>query len=387
MKILHVCLAAFYIDNYSYQENILPREHKKMGYQVEILASTETFIDGINLGYTNSGMYFNEDNIQVTRIDYSKFLPHQINKKLRIYKSVKTYLNQSKPEIVFFHDLQFWNVREFITFKKKNKNIKYYADCHTDFSNSAKTFLSKYLLHKLIYRSFVRKIDPYIKIHYGVLPSRCEFLAKMYGIDRSKIKLLVMGAEDEKVAFYTNNNTISQLKLKYGINDELVFLTGGKIDQHKFQVLNIMKAFKVIIEKSNLKIKLIVFGSLDDKIQSVFYNNLIKSIEYVGWVDSTKSYELMSISDILLFPGRHSVYWEQAIGMGKPLIVKKWDGLNHIDFGGNVEYFLNDKVEDYVKIIEDLIVNQRYIKMKSIAESFKKNDFLYSEIAKKSIEE
>lgn len=43
MKILHLCLANFYIDNYSYQENMLPKFHKKLGYEVEIIASMQSF--------------------------------------------------------------------------------------------------------------------------------------------------------------------------------------------------------------------------------------------------------------------------------------------------------------------------------------------------------
>ena len=68
MKILHCCLACFYIDNYSYQENILPKFHKFQGNDVKILASTETYINNKVLGNTVSGSYFNEDDIEVTRI-------------------------------------------------------------------------------------------------------------------------------------------------------------------------------------------------------------------------------------------------------------------------------------------------------------------------------
>lgn len=50
MKVLHICLASFYIDNYSYQENLLPIYHKKMGYDVEIIASLFNF-DKNGIGY------------------------------------------------------------------------------------------------------------------------------------------------------------------------------------------------------------------------------------------------------------------------------------------------------------------------------------------------
>ena len=43
MKIVHLCLASFYPDNYSYQENLLPKFHKELGYDVEVIASTQSF--------------------------------------------------------------------------------------------------------------------------------------------------------------------------------------------------------------------------------------------------------------------------------------------------------------------------------------------------------
>ena len=43
MRILHLCLANFYIDNYSYQENMLPKYHKMMGHYVSVIASKVSF--------------------------------------------------------------------------------------------------------------------------------------------------------------------------------------------------------------------------------------------------------------------------------------------------------------------------------------------------------
>ena len=50
MKILHLCLANFYVDEFNYQENILPRINKLDGHEVYILASTETFINNTKIG-------------------------------------------------------------------------------------------------------------------------------------------------------------------------------------------------------------------------------------------------------------------------------------------------------------------------------------------------
>ena len=78
MKILHCCLAAFYIDNYGYQENILPKIHTLQGNEVKIIASTETYQKNNVLGYVRPSNYINENQIPVVRLPYIKWLPHHL---------------------------------------------------------------------------------------------------------------------------------------------------------------------------------------------------------------------------------------------------------------------------------------------------------------------
>ena len=76
MKILHVCLAAFYIDNFTYQENLLPKHHSLQGHRVKILASLQNFNkDGSSTYLKESKEYINEnlDNL-VKDTDLSKFI-------------------------------------------------------------------------------------------------------------------------------------------------------------------------------------------------------------------------------------------------------------------------------------------------------------------------
>ena len=158
MKILHCCLAAFYIDNYSYQENILPKFHKKQGYNVRILASTETYNSNIELSYIEPGSYSTSDDISITRIGYIKWLPKTVARKLRIYKGVKQYLDTFMPDVIFMHDCQFLSILTFSNYAKKNK-VTIYIDSHTDFVNSGKSWVSKYILHKIIYKFCAKKLN------------------------------------------------------------------------------------------------------------------------------------------------------------------------------------------------------------------------------------
>ena len=195
MRILHCCLAAFYIDNYSYQENILPRMHKLQGHDVAILASTETFIDNAVLGYLKPSSYQTKESIPVTRLPYTKWLPHKIALKLRIYEGISEVLNSFKPDIIFLHDCQFIGIVEITSYARRNPKLIIYVDGHTDFSNSARTWVSKNILHRIIYKWCARKINPYVKKFYGTLPARVDFFIDIYGISPEKVELLVMGAD------------------------------------------------------------------------------------------------------------------------------------------------------------------------------------------------
>ena len=113
MKVLHVCLACFYIDNNSYQENLLPRFHKKNQYDVEILASLESFDENGKPNHLScESTYFNEDEIKVTRLNYC--FPKFVFQKLKKYKNTYSELEKSKPDIIFIHGLQFIDIKSII---------------------------------------------------------------------------------------------------------------------------------------------------------------------------------------------------------------------------------------------------------------------------------
>lgn len=374
-------MANFYIDNYSYQENILPREHLKLGHEVKIVASTETFVDNNSLGYVNPCSYFTADGIPVVRIPYLKILPKVIMRKVRMYAGLYEELVKFNPDILFIHDLQFLDVLNVVRYLKKNPNSKVYVDCHADFSNSARTFVSKYLLHGVLYRFCAKAIEPYTSIFWGVLPARVNFLESMYGIPRKKIKLLVMGGEDEKISKANKSIYIKNLRFLHGIdNDDFLIITGGKIDAAKSQTLLLMKA---INESRNKKIKLLIFGSISNRLRKDFESLLVTGrVEFVGWIDADRTYDYFAIADLAVFPGRHSVFWEQAAAQGVPLIVKYWDGVSHIDVGGNSMFLYRDDADEIKRKIEDLVENHiAYLRMKKAATDCS-DKFSYKSIAK-----
>ncbi|MAO65717.1 MAG: hypothetical protein CL666_12040 [Balneola sp.] len=384
MKILHLCLANFYIDNYGYQENILPKHHKALGHNVKIIASTETYIDNRDLGNIEPKSYQNEDDISVTRLPYTRWLPIKIVKKLRIYSNLEKEISEFRPDVIFLHDCQFLSIRKVATYAEKN-NCKVYVDSHTDFINSAKKFLSKYLLHKIIYKWCAKKIEPFVTSFFGTLPVRNTFLNEVYGIERKKIELLEFGFDNLEVPLDMFSEIRKEKRKELALNqNHTMILAGGKFDGRK-NYLELIKAFKSIETKT---CSLILFGKPNKELESAFLKEVQHSnIKYLGWLNPLEITKIIVASDLMVFPGTHSVLWEQAVGAGIPCIFKKWEGIQHIDIGGNCLFLEEGTETDILVSLKKVLSNKAMLnKMKKAAVSENRLRFLYSEIAKKSIQ-
>lgn len=384
MKILHCCLANFYIDNYSYQENIITKMHSLQGHDVKIIASTETYIDNKKIGYVEPKSYINEYGILVKRLPYIDYIPHKVVKKLRIYKGITGELESFKPEIIFLHGLQFISIKEIALYVRKNKETKLYVDNHADFINSANNWISKYILHGIIYKYCAKPIEPYTIKFYGVLPARVNFLKSMYAIPAEKIELLVMGVDDSNIKFAKKNKITKDIRIKLGIaDDDFVIITGGKIDKRK----NIQSLMNAVIELNLKKLKLIVFGTPDE----IMKNEILKLVKNkniinIGWIEPGEVYDYYFASDLAFFPGTHSVLWEQTVGIGLPAVFKEWDGIKHVDLGGNCLFVKTGEVEEIKNVINHILNDkQLYSKMEEIASNKGIEYFSYSKIAKKAI--
>ena len=113
MRITHLCLACFFPDGFSYQENMLPKYHKKLGHEVSVIASLQTYDKNGHLIYMEGPkVYLNEYDIPVYRLDYKR--PVIISKKTKQYIGTYEALEKTNPEILFIHGCQFMDVEEVV---------------------------------------------------------------------------------------------------------------------------------------------------------------------------------------------------------------------------------------------------------------------------------
>ena len=378
-KIVHIILCGPVTDGWLYQDNLLPKYHKDLGYDVTVITSELTQDNDGRIVRSTKTRYMNEYGVKLIRIKEKTNNP---DRKLKRFPELYSCLEFEEPDTLFVHGLQFLDVDKITKYLKRHNKVKVFVDNHGDFNNSAQNFLSKNILHAVVWKRCAHKLLPYTEKFYGVLPARVSFLKDVYKLPADKCELLLMGADDDEVEKALQPSVRREKRKEYGISDDdILILAGGKIDHNKPQILLLMKAVNEIADKH---ICLLVFGSVSSELQAEFENQLSNYVKHIGWKTSNEIYSEFAAADLVAFPGLHSVLWEQAVGMGKPCIFRKMQGFTHIDLGGNCMFFEEDTEEEYKRVIKKAIEQKE--NMKSVAEESGKDVFSYKNIAKRAIE-
>ncbi|MCH5278296.1 MAG: glycosyltransferase [Christensenellaceae bacterium] len=322
--------------------------------------------------------YTNQDGVRIIRLKEKKNIPER---KLKWFPDLYPVIAESKPDILFIHGCQFLNIHTIISYLKKN-NTTAYLDNHADYNNSAKSFLSKKILHGVLWKFGVKRISPYIRKFYGVTPSRVDFLIDEYKLQKRKVELLVMGADDETIEEVIREDSKNELSKKYGIStNDFVIVAGGKIDRNRKEYLNIIQAVK---ELNRPNLKLFLFGSISEEVKDVYLSALNSSdCAYVKWLNKKQIYEFIYFADLAIFPCLHSVMWEETAGIGTPAIYRELSGFDHLDYKGNCYFIENGNVAEIQKAIEYCMNNSKQMKKAALGAA---HHFLYSEIAKRAIQ-
>ncbi len=384
MKIVHICLVMGYTEGLNYQENNIIRYQARDGHEVSLITTDHCFTEG-EWGLCRTGSdYINPDGVHIIRLPFAFKIPYNINRQIGIFKGLSKKLDELCPDVIFVHNLQFQDLRRVANYKKAHQEVIIYADNHSDFSNSARNWFSRNTLYRFWWRSCAKSVEPFVKTFFGVTPGRVDFLRNIYGISEEKTDLLVMGADDESVKRAEKAGVRQKIREKFGVKEkDFLVVTGGKIDAFKTQTLFLLEAVRELRING---LKLLVFGSVEEELKDSLLSLCDgKKIQYIGWAKGEQSYEYFASADLVVFPGRHSVYWEQVVAQGIPMLCKYWRGTTHVDIGGNVEFLMEDSTKMIREKLLELLENpEKYKKMKESAISEKRHQFSYKMIARKA---
>jgi len=382
MKIAHICLACFYVDNMAYQENLLPKYHAQE-HEVYILTSDYAFDGSGKRTKKEKKEYINEYGIPVKVLEKSRrYGPYS---RYNDFDGLQDALKAIRPDVIFCHGGQFVALRDVVHYCKQNRHVKLFIDQHGDYYNTPVRTFRQRMGQYLIYGHWMRKAIPYTEKFWGVTPWRCEYLHDVYKIPKEKIGFLPMGGDDEKIRFAEQKAISEKIRKQHDIApDDFLIITGGKIDRAKHIDL-LMQAVSNI---GSDKVKLLVFGQPNAEMQAEI-EALAKDshIRHIGWIPSDGVYDYFLAADLAFFPGTHSVLWEQACACGLPGVFKKWPGMQHVDVGGNVVFLEEDSREGIEKSLRSLLEDPAaFEKMRRAAQEKAVKVFSYRDIARRSIE-
>ena len=122
MKIVHLCLSCFYIDDYSYQENMLPKYHVMQGHDVTVIASLVSFdANGKTCLLDTESTKTTKEGYKVIRVDYKKPF-YKFNKFVRFYNGIYNLLEKEKPDLIFIHCFSFMDIGKIIKYANSLKS-------------------------------------------------------------------------------------------------------------------------------------------------------------------------------------------------------------------------------------------------------------------------
>ncbi len=309
MKIAHLCLSCFYNDGRSYQENELVRQHVADGHDVLAIASTECVEPTGELTYRDPGDYTGTDGARVIRLPY-RLWPAQLARKLRVHSGVHDLLNSFRPDAILFHGCCGWEVATAARYARENPNVLFYIDSHEDWHNSARTWVSREILHKLYYRYCLARAWPRALKILCVSLETMDFVAETYGVPRDKLEFYPLGGRLVPDAEYVTRRVRERARL--GVrDDEILIVQSGKQTRRK-KLIEALHAFRTSAP-GNARLKIAGVLNDDIRIEAMQLIGAMLGVEFLGWRSAEQMTDILCAADVYLQPGTQSVTMQHSL--------------------------------------------------------------------------
>lgn len=350
MKILYIKLHCGYSDNWTYQENVLTTKFAQMGHETHIVVSTRTTDCQGNTIIQSPREYINDFGVHVHMLPFSKRL-YRLSKKFDYFDTLYDLMVRIQPDFIFSHGVQYASLITVAKYVKRHPDVKLVADNHADHVIMPVDNIKRKIVHKVIYKFFVKRADKFIDKYYGVSPSRGKYLTDIYGVSPCKIGVIPQVGDDTTANKYNHDEERKLLCEKYHLNpDKMLLVFGaGTIDAKK----NSMPLISAV--ENNTAFELIIFGSFTADVKATISEHLEQfNIHYIGNLDGETIYRTIIASDLAIYPGQHSVLWDNTVACGTPLCVRRWEGMDYFDINGNCKYIKEGSVEEMKHLLEGL---------------------------------
>ncbi|HBU65680.1 MAG TPA: glycosyl transferase family 1 [Alcanivorax sp.] len=381
MKVVHICLSDYYLDDRAYQENELVEEHQRQGHKVLVIASTQVLDNEKRRKYLAPGRYRNGQGVEVIRLPYHPWLPHVLAKSLRPHPGVYRLLDELAPDVILFHGMCGWELINVSRYKKDHPDVRFYVDTHTDFINSARGLVSKWGLHFLYYRTIVHWCLPWIDRILYISQLTGEFARRFYGIPESKLEFFPLGGHPVPDGEY--NTLRRHTRQDQNLTEEhILFVQYGKQTRQK-KLIHTLKAFS---GNPDPRFRLIIVGSLLEEIREQA-QALIDSddrVRFLGWKTPAEIKALLCGADVYLQPGSQSATMQTSLCCRCVPVLENIEG--HDIYTEN-NGWLVDTEEDLAAVLTEISSGTVDLnRMRDASEKLAREHLDYSVLARRLIE-
>ena len=377
MKIVHLCLSCFYIDGYGYQENQLPAQHVKDGHEVTIIASTESFDAERKPCYLEPADYMGSDGARVIRLPYRAGLPAALARKVRAYPGVRRWLDALQPDVILFHGMCAWELLTVARYARAHPSVQLYVDCHEDFNNSARGWVSRQLLHASFYRPILLSALDVVRRVLCITVESIQFATDFYRVPRSQVELFPLaGHIHDDADYHARRHRIRQA---HGVAEaEVVIVQSGKITANKL----LPDALRAFVGTPSEHLRFWIVGTIVDDAESC--EALIASdprIRFLGWKSPQELEDVLCAADVFLQPSGQTATTQTSMCCRCALVVS--DVPSHRALFVNNGFLINSQtsLSDALRALASAPQQVEEMKQRSLA--FARQNLDYTELARR----
>ena len=379
MRIMHIMMTGNFTEGRGYQENLLTEYQQKHGHEVILVVPPRKRGEDGSIIITDECTEYMTNGVLLIRVDFGK----QVTRFLGYYSCVPKLLDKYAPDLVFVHGLCTLIPGQAIAYKKKHPSTKIVADSHQDEGNTYTTGIihgTRLKIYRILWKHWIKNI---CKV-YGTTSWRTDFAHRYYGIPENKLDTLIMGVNTD--AMPENADKVrEEVRKELNIPPEaFVFVFGGKMRKYR----NIVEALEAFSEMKNDNTYFVVFGTIFEDVKNDVERLISENdhIKYLGFIDGSITCRYLMAADFGMYPGLHSVLWEESIGCGLPCVFQKYAEKDHTDVCGNCIRLENPDKNKIRQVMEKVVNDKAYYD--ELKQNAKKaaHAFSYHTIAEKSVE-
>ena len=382
MKIVHLALASHFTIGMLYQENQMIECQRADGHDVTLITDCWHYERGKLVKGSEEDTIM-DNGARLIRLELDRvFCSDLWTEKIQKCKRVKKLLEELQPDSILFHGMCGYEIMDAAAYCKEHENCLLFMDCHEDYSDSARTFLSK-MFYKVIHGHFISKAMPEVdKVLYIGADMR-NWMNDLYDIPQEKQEFLAPGG-----TIYTpqqQKEARQEIIKKYALSqDAIIMAHSGKLIPLK-RTEELLRAFSKVKDP---RMALFIFGSIPDEMEPVL-RPLMEAdnrVHFMGWKVNKEIEEFLAGVDLYCQPGSQSSTFETAMCCGCANMAYPFDSYtdeNYTDCDFE-NYFFVETEEDIEKVFRMITDNVQVLEQtKAKSFSFARLNFDYAVISRR----